>query len=77
MLDNEFDYEVYIDDEDDLVDLFKGIPEKNIAFAFTGRPYPFAVHVLRQKGRATVRELPHEVLKQSERCGDGTSSDTR
>lgn len=63
MLDNEFDYEKYVDDEDDLIEIFKAIPESNIAFSFTGRPYPFCVHVLRQKGRATVRELSNDVLK--------------
>jgi hypothetical protein len=71
---DERDFQGIIDDEDDLIDLFRGIPEKTIGFAFTGRPYPFAVHVMRDKrnGRATVRELPYDVLRtiESRRTGE-------
>lgn len=71
MLDNEFDYEVIIDDMEELCDVFKSLPEKNIAFAFTGRPFPFVVHVLRQGGRATVREMSYDVLPIPPTGGDG------
>jgi hypothetical protein len=66
MLDNEFDYERLLESQDDLCQLLREIPEKNIAFAFTGRPYPFYVHVIRKGTNATVREMSYEVLKRTE-----------
>lgn len=59
MLDTENDYERVLDGEDDLIKLFREIPEKQIGFVFTGRPFPFMVHVVRQGGRATVREMDY------------------
>ena len=66
MLDNEFDYKVVVDGMDELIDVFRSLPERNVAFAFTGRPFPLCVHVIRQNGRATVREMDYEILKQAE-----------
>ena len=63
MLDTEKDYERVLDTEDDLIKLFREIPERNIVFAFTGKPFPIVVHVIRQGDKATVREESYDVLK--------------
>jgi hypothetical protein len=55
------EWKVELKDFDALVMLFKGLPEKNIAFAFTGKPFPIRVHVLQSKGKATIREI-EEIL---------------
>jgi hypothetical protein len=57
MLDTDTDYERVLDTEDDLIKLFREIPERNIGFAFTGKKFPILVHVVRQGDRATIREM--------------------
>lgn len=67
MLDNEFDYERVLDNDADLIKLFRELQETNIAFAFRGpkergHDYPFMVHVVRNRGRATVREMDYVLV---------------
>lgn len=59
MIGNEHDYEKILDDVDDFITLFRDIPEENIAVVWSGRPFPVQVHVIRQNGRATVREMDY------------------
>jgi hypothetical protein len=59
MLDTDNDFERIIDSEDELIALFRELPEKNIGFAFTGKKYPILVHVIRHGDKATVREMEY------------------
>lgn len=51
------EYKVEVLDLEGLILVFKNFPEENIGFAFTGRPFPVWVHVIRNSGRVTVREM--------------------